>query len=570
MMSPMSADSGRVPLPLSEMLDRIGLQGEPLPAAQSIGRARFGRELVQSFRTLANSLECQLADLHWKHEGSFPFIEGDVPYLVNNSGTLSADAAAVLCANCAEAPSTDPIRVLELGGGTGLFARYFLDECKRRCQNESRDYYDRLTYWITDQSPAAVAQWRERDVFGPHASHVEIRVADSSTAHALFAEPVRAVIANYLLGVLPSTVVRHCEGRWEQLYVRTWITSDVDLLRKYTARTFDEIRALADSTEPERVGQLLSLLPLVETEECFLPASPDDVSGLDARSAESRSGTWLHNMAALQCIQSLLPRLERDGFILVHDYDAGPFGAGRASPAVQRYGSTIAVGVNFAALDRHVHSAGFESLKPAGDDRLQTHPRLMLRGALPGTREVFEARFAATTRDDITALIIEARRQAEAGWPAEALLSYKAALERSPYDWRVVGEASKVAIQLGDHATALELARTAVALNPWYTASLWNGLGDALAGLRRDREAHECYLQGCRIHPRDVETNLRLAGSWLAHGDPSRSLEAVARGLAHDSDGMFRHLLLDKQQQAIDYLSIRWTAERQTAARKRR
>jgi len=127
-----------------------------------------------------------------------------------------------------------------------------------------------------------------------------------------------------------------------------------------------------------------------------------------------------------------------------------------------------------------------------------------------------------------------------------------------------------VAIQLRDHATALELARTAVALNPWYTALLWNVLGDALAGLGRDLEAHECYQQASRINPRDVQTNLRLAGSWLTRGDPSHSLEAVARGLAHDSDGMFRHLLLDKQRQAFDCLSARWNAERQAAARKRR
>jgi tetratricopeptide (TPR) repeat protein len=570
MMSPMSGDRGRVPLPLSDVFELIGLQAQPLPAVQSIGRARLGRELVQSFRTLANCLECRLADLHWKQKGSFPFIEGEVPYLVNNSGTLSADAAAVLCANCAEAPSTDPIRVLELGAGTGLFARYFLDECKRRCQNESRNYYDRLTYWVTDQSPAAVAQWRERDLFGPHASHVEIRVADSSTAHALFAGPVRAVIANYLLGVLPSTVVRQREGRWEQLHVRTWITSNVDLLRKYTVRSFDEIRALADSTEPERLCQLLSLLPLFESEECFLPTSLDEVSGLDARSAEGRPSAWLHNMAALQCIQALLPRLERDGFILVHDYDAGSFEEGRTAAAFQRYGSTIAVGIDFGALGRHVHSAGFESLSPTGDDRLQTHPRLILRGALHDTREVFEARFSATARADLAAPILEARRQADVGWLIEALMSYRAALERSPYEWPLMGEAAKVALRLGDHLTALELARTAVALNPWYAASLWIGLGDALAGLGHDREAHECYRQAWRVHPGDVETNLRLAGSWLTRGDPSRSLGAVAQGLAHDSDGMFRHLLLEKQQQAMDYLSIQWTIERQTAALKGR
>ena len=565
----MSTDS-RVPLPLPLILERIGLQTETVPAARSLDQARGGRELVQGFRALSDSIEWQLADLHWKREGIFPFIEGGVPFLVNNTGSLSADVAAVLFANCSETPSTDPIRVLELGAGTGLFARYLLDELKRRCEQESRDYYHRLTYWITDRSPKTVEQWRERDIFGPHAAHVETRVSDANTAHAVLAEPVRAVIANYVLDLLPAAVVRQCEGRWEQLQVRTWITSDAGLLRQYTTLTFNEIRELAQSTEPDDIGQLVALLPLLESEEGFFPVDPDDVGGLDTIAAGAGGDSVLYNCAALQCVDTLLPRLERDGFMLIHDYEAGPFEDGRTSAAAQRFGPAIGVGLNFHALEQHAHAAGFESLRPSGDDRLQTHPRLILRGELRDTRRTFEARFAARARDEAAAPIDEARRQTEAGWLAEALASYRIALERSPNDWPLIGEAAMVAIQLRDHATALELARTAVALNPWYTASLWNVLGDALSGLGRDREAHECYEQASRIHPRDVQTNLRLAGSWLTRGDPSRSLEAVALGLAHDSDGMVRHLLLDKQRQALEYLSVQWNVERQTAARKRR
>jgi tetratricopeptide (TPR) repeat protein len=566
---PMSADSSRVPLPLSVVLERIGLSSETVPAARSLGQARGGRELVQSFTPLSASLEWQLADLHWNREGIFPFIEGGVPYLVNNTGSLSADVAAVLFANCGETPSTDPIRILELGAGTGLFARYLLDELKRRCEEESRDYYDRLTYWITDRSPKTVEQWRERDIFGPHAAHVETRVSDANTAHDVLAERVRAVIANYVLDLLPSAVVRQREGVWEQLHVRTWITSDAGLLRQYTTLTFDEIRALAQSTEPEDVGQLLALLPLLESEEGFFLMDPDDVGGLDTVAAAARGNSVLYNRAALQCVTTLLPRLERDGFIVIHDYEAGPFDDGRTSSAAQRFGPAIGVGLNFHALEQHAHAAGFESLKPSGDDRLRTHPRLILRGNLRDTRQTFEARFAASARDQAAALIDEARRQADAGWLAEALTSYRAALERSPNDWPLMGEAAILAIQLRDHATALELARTALALNPWYAASLWNVLGDALLGLGHDPEAHECYAQASRIHPLDVQTNLRLAGSWLTRRDPTRSLEAVAVGLAHDSDGMFRHLLLDKQRQALDYLSVQWNVERQAAARKR-
>jgi tetratricopeptide (TPR) repeat protein len=569
-MAAMPRDSSRVPLPLSVVLARIGLQTEPVPAARSLGLAHAGRALVQDFRVLADSLEWQLADLHWKAEGVFPFIEGGVPYLVNNTGTLSADAAAVLLANCLETPSTGPIRVLELGAGTGLFARYFLDEFRRLCEDESRDFYERLSYRVTDRSPRTVEQWRERDIFGPHLPHVVTQVSDANAAHSILTEPVRAVIANYVLDLLPSAVVRQHDGRWEQLHVRTWITSDAGLLRQYTTLTFDEIRALAQSAQPDHVGELLALLPLLESEEGFFPVGPDDLRGLETVCVGTPCGPLLYNWAALRCVDTLLPRLERDGFVLIHDYEAGPLEDGRTSAAVQRFGPAIGVGLNFNVLEQHVVAAGFRSWKPAGDDRLLTHPRLILRDELPRTCQTFEARFAASARDEVAAPIDEARRQAEAGWLAEALASYRTALERSPNDWPLMGEAAMVAIQLRDHAVALELARTAVTLNPWYTASLWNVLGDALLGLGRDREAHECYEQASRIDPRDVQTNLRLAGSWLTRGDPSHSLEAVARGLAHDSDGMFRHLLLDKQRQAIDYLSVQWTLERQTAARKRR
>ena len=134
----------------------------------------------------------------------------------------------------------------------------------------------------------------------------------------------------------------------------------------------------------------------------------------------------------------------------------------------------------------------------------------------------------------------------------------------------MIGQAAAfVADGLRDPATGLELARAAIELNPWYSSYLWNVLGDCLTALKRVREAHECYLQAERIRPADVETLLRLASSWLAVGDPARSLEAVARGLANDSNAMLRHVLLQRQQQAIDALSTRWHGERATAVRRR-
>lgn len=83
--------------------------------------------VVQDFRPIIASLECDLADLQWLTYGVKPFVTNEVPHLVNNTGRASEDAAALLFANCLEAgDDKDQIRVLELGAGLGLFARYFL------------------------------------------------------------------------------------------------------------------------------------------------------------------------------------------------------------------------------------------------------------------------------------------------------------------------------------------------------------------------------------------------------------------------------------------------------------
>ena len=93
----------------------------------------------------------------------------------------------------------------------------------------------------------------------------------------------------------------------------------------------------------------------------------------------------------------------------------------------------------------------------------------------------------------------EARRHIEAGRTEEAMECYKSALARHPRDWRLLGELAEFLIRnLADYEAGLAAARAAVRLNPWYSAWLWNTVGDALYAQDRFDEAHEAYLQG---HP---------------------------------------------------------------------
>jgi len=560
----------RVPLPLPAMLERIHLAGESVAPAESLRRARVWRQLVEEYQPLAKSLEWQLAGLHWTREGVLPFIDGNVPYIVNNNGRVSADAAALLFASCLEpGAGCERIAVLELGAGTGLFARYFLDEFRLLCERESRDFYERLAYYATDGSPATIEQWREREIFRDHAGHVFPRVCDANAPAAIGAGPLRAAICNYVLDVLPSAILRKAEQGWEQLWVRTWITDDASLLKQYTPLSFEEIRALAGSAQAEERARLLPLLPLLEFEKDFLPIGPDPPAGLGTLEGEPAGAPFAYNYGALGCLDALFELLEPDGFVLVNDY--GPVRREDVAErsVARRFGPSIAMGLNFPLLEDQLGRRGVEVLKAEGDDGRRIPARLLLRGGAPGVRAAFETRFAAAARERADAPIERARREAESGHAREALESFREVIARNPRDWQLIGEAAVFAgTQLRDRAAGLELARAAVELNPWYSPWLWNVLGDCLLSMERPEEAHECYLQAQRIHPRDVQTNLNLAHSWLLLGDPGRSLEAVACGLANDSDAMFRHTLLEKQQQAIAALAVRWNMERATAARR--
>ena len=67
-----------------------------ITAVDVIGRVVLGDHELEDYQPLPLNLEWRLSALHWIRTGVTPFITNDVPYLVNNNGRASADAAAVL------------------------------------------------------------------------------------------------------------------------------------------------------------------------------------------------------------------------------------------------------------------------------------------------------------------------------------------------------------------------------------------------------------------------------------------------------------------------------------------
>jgi Flp pilus assembly protein TadD len=536
---------------------------------------------IEGFRPLGEALEWRLADVYWEREGLIPFVRNDVPYLVNNTGRLSESAAALVFAACEDATAVLPERltILELGAGTGLHARYFLDAFVSLCREAGRDFADRLVYVVTDRCERTVSAWQRDGLFAEHASRVQLGLGRASEPGVVVAldgtstklEPPFFVFCNYLLDVLPSRIVRRVAEGFEQLCVRTHLVGGAAALRSAGIASVDEARALAASGHSEDLARLLPLLPQLELETTFSSWPP--AAGLEATLAAGIEGDGrvILNVGGLQCLERLTGMVHPTGFVLVNDY--GPVGTndGANHITVQRFGGSVALGVNFPLIEAWLRSRSLVVAAPDGDDERRVHTRLVGRSIGKRAAQTLRTRFGLESDRSLDAPLEEARRHVAAGRTTEAVAGYRAAIEQNPRDWQMLGEAGEyVGLQLRDYTAGLTLARSALARNPWCSTWLWNVLGDCLFCKERYDEAHEAFEQASRIDADDPRTNLNLAYTLSLRGEQTAALAALARGLAQDGRGRgaYRARLLEKQSQILGLLSERASAEQERLVRR--
>lgn len=552
------------------------LPSTPTDPGALLAAAVVPDRVIDDFRPLTDTLEWRLADVHWAREGLRPFAENQVPHLVTSSGRLSHKAAAVVYHSCLASPPTGTVDLLELGAGSGLFARFFLDEFRRLCEASGRDFYQRLRYRVTDRSPRTIEQWAEHGLFAAHGERVLPGTCDAlrpAEFRGAAADPpetlrgLRAVLCNYLLDTLPARLLRRSEDGIRELQVRTHLCPDDEVVRTYTRLTIDELRALAQSPEPAARAQLVPLLSLLLPEVAYRPAAPADIPfAEEALALLPEHEQVLVSGGALRCLEACLPLLAPDGFVLINDY--GPVAGVASAPELLsplRLGATMALGINFPLIDAYFARRGLPALTPPGDEALLLHARLLpARLATEPLAAAFGAAFGIAAQQALEGPLAEARTHLSAGRLEDALGCYRAAVALAPRDFLVLGEVAEFAVShLRDAELGRALATDALAHNPWTSGWLWNLLGECLATLGRIPEAHEAHLRAAQIHPGDPRAHLNLSLTLTHQGRLEDALVAVARGLAADGQGHYRARLLDRQQQLLMLVQHRALGEQE-------
>lgn len=560
----------------AQILDGLQIPTPQHPAHQVLEKTSDERILLHDFRPIRDSLEWELAWRYWATQGMQPFIHGTVPYTINNSGWASQNAAAVLFTNCCEASSKTPsqrIEILELGAGSGLFARQLLDAFQRLCVEHNKDFYDRLTYYVTDHSATTVQQWSRHELFAAHNHRVviaqsnalcpgSVNPAKDATIHL---SGLRAVFANYLLDSLPASIIRWRDGVAQQLCIRAYLPSQTDELGRHTDRSPQQIQALAQSDDPDERAQLLPILSYFQFEAQYRPDQMDKLSFLrELEDFHSHDHRVTLNDGAIHCLHACLDLLDPSGFVLINDY--GPTKLDQIDPlsCTQRFGASLATSINFPFLEHYFNQQNCTIITPPGDEGRTIHARLLTHDDLPQTHDRFLNCYGDPNYIQADHIQITAVEHINTGRFDQALECFRNTLERCPEDWQTLGDAAQfLTQQLHKHDQALELAQMAVRVNPWSSAFIWNTLGNSLFCLGRYDRAHEAFLQARRVHEQDPQSHLNLSHTYARLGQYRDALTAVARGLEYDRDARFRDYLLKQQQQILDRLADDWSAHQQ-------
>lgn len=559
------------------------LTDERSPAGSVIARLQEGRAFIQNFVPLADSLEWHLGQRYLRDRGSKAFVAdaSPVPYVVNNDGTLSRFAAEVLFTNLvAEEKAGRPqhdLLVLELGIGVGLFARFFLDAFRQLCRDRAKDYYGRLRYIAADRSEQMLRDAAQHGIFANHPGRYRLCKIDAvhpypdlqqEFVHSKLPErPFRAVFLNYLLDCLPSSVLEADDRGTRQLCVRTCLARGVELA-DYTCRSANDIRQLVGSSNELDQAELLGLYGLMSSQYAYLPVDLGQMPyGLFAADLLQRwPGRLLHNYGSLQCLEQALGLLEERGFILVNDY-----GPARSDPyhdpEHNRFSQATCIGVNFSLLKAYFSDGGRCHWVEPPDDRDAMHARLLGRQLGRETVDRFQELFNKASFQRLEEPQVRARECIRTGRLDTALSYYRAALDRQPANWRLMGEiAGFLQGPFGDCEAAIETLKVALSLNPNCSSALWNLLGDGLLTSGRVPEAKQAYHRALKINENDAQVHLRLAAIHSHQKDYAVALRHISEGLGLDQYGHHADGLLQKQQEILRELAGRRQREAVFAA----
>jgi tetratricopeptide (TPR) repeat protein len=525
--------------------------------------------ILQGLCPIWQSLPWFRSQRFWARAGVEVFTSGEVPYVATNDGEQSRKALDVYLTSLRDADQRGRREatsyVVELGAGSGLFAKLFLDQLRDRSRAEGSDTYQRTKYLVCDCSASLLDDTRHSGVFADHEDRVErihlpaVGLATAlahAAAHAGGA--IRALHANYVLDSLPFTIVASHDGRLFELQIRTWLRNDV-VHPDGTPPPLGDLAALCAWLDDLRGDERASAHQALAYDGEYVSIEPHDMPygqliPAGHQPAPGGSLQQVHSFGALACLEEIVSLLRPDGYFIAMDY--GYTGATADPIEFQCFGPSVAAGVNFSQLVEGARKVPGVMVAAPTTDPASIQARMFARAQVSDEVVVaFRRLYDKESWDAIEAPYREALALQESGQYEAARWKFAAAQQMQPYNWSLMESmVAFLTYTLSEHEAGLEIAKRALQLNH-LSPRLWNLLGDCYYGLEALESAERAYRQAAKVSPVDVRARANLAYVSLKRGAPAEAIRVLGEALALDRAGDYRDELLAKQSEALQAMA---------------
>ncbi len=398
---------------------------------------------LQGWTPYQRSLYWEVHDRYFRSRGLDAWTKGEMPQFGSSNFGSAKQCAELLIALCeaARLPEGEPFVVLEAGGGTGTFAVHVHGALDHDLGEAGRALARRLRYRWSDYAENTVRQAIAQPAMAALIQAGRLvpclyDLRDPGSLRALSGEPLvgsaHAVLANYLVCVLPTRYLQRRERGWEELWVRVYLEVEWKIEGGGTPDP-EDIEALKQEWLASAVGD--GMMRTLQCDQDWRPLEAGDpFDGSEHRAVlDDLHGAHRHTTVAypygffdfLRGMEQPDAPLRPGGHVLVGDY--GHASAAQLHRSTDRssqiFGNSIAHGVNFGCLRAWAERAGW-GYEGSVDPTRSVHVGLLRRGGVvdPAVRGAFErTAVRRTDGEDLLDFWAASRRARDAGSPREAL-----------------------------------------------------------------------------------------------------------------------------------------------------
>ncbi|HIP23033.1 MAG TPA: hypothetical protein EYG79_05490 [Rhodobacteraceae bacterium] len=491
---------------------------------------------VESFQPIWDSAAMRIARSAWVDCGLEVFLQMDVPYGATSSGRLSDDAVQLLLET---GPKDHPCRFLEIGSGSGIFAKLFLDALKAQVP----EIYATCTYVVTDGSAKMLESQAEYGVLSEHADHIETVVFDAGAPWPDgFNAAFDGVFGSYILDSLPIDILSVGANGIRQMQARSTLPAAHE--------------ALQDALKIPGNAHLAAFLPMaknlqIQTRHIEAGPLPYEAALPQAKGEDT---PMVHCHGALACMENIANSLRPNGFAMLSDYGTLTPREPSEQIGFQNFGASAAAAVNFHQLDGWFAKGKTAYLKPdAEKGHLIT--RVLYNGDKNDLFELVDLLFGLARQQALRLPVEAAREMLRANAFETARQLYGKAMALQPNNWSLAEEVAELLL-LGakDYKDAISLAEFGLSLNP-LAPNLHRIVAQARYHLGDISGAASAVATCLRLSGASPQSRLLQAQIQVESEDTGGALISIAKGLAIDKEADQREALVQLQNEILIEIS---------------